>query len=904
MEGIDEVEERSRDNRLASLKLSAAMYTKWPHITQSSSLFQLAFDPYTVSEILRLHLLSCGGYSNGGERTWFRFCNRGGYVDSDDPVLEFRLRHSHIIDALGSSSIYDLSPSYKLKILSVLSLQMLMFSTSREFMEETLKEGKKIRKEIRLLQFSLSEKKKKDKNKEESKQETTPASTDQKEKKTKGSAPLIKEVVEDKVETKEERRQRINEEICDLERQLYPVTATTNLQPLGLDRYMNKYWVFPSVNGLFVELSEEQQLKQQEEIDDKASATTADCKLSEALEENVVEDSSTLVMNTNQLTPATITISSHESMNTVNTPNESDPAINSHNLTTSQDNVDHINGNAETPSSFNSSNNLSVPTNPAAAKFKRSLSPVIRLSKISTTSNSHISHGNTTSNLASSKPHYIASNSNSKWGVYSSKEQIEILIDALNTRGEREVKLKGSLQKLLPVFDNVSNCPVFVSYTSQRWSMGPLESTADEYLELYLREQLLDLEEKIWMGNLGAIKDVKDRLKWRESIESSGAAGKLKEDSPVVNGCSSKDSDSDSVSLHNPVHELAKALLGIQGGIEKKYLLPPLGTGVDLKLKGKKLKENGVVKKDDICVEDWKVSLLKTTSFSQIFVHLSTLERSVAWSKSLMNVRCRICRRKGGDEYMLLCDGCDHGYHTYCLRPPVYDIPEEDWFCYNCCPVTPVKRRRAAVANVSSLREASDSESENSEKDEEYGEEVEEEMEEDAEEEEDSESEEVTVGRRNLRQSTIVQRSAVAAFNARSLRSTRQAKSGRDTSPILEISRRRKKKNMSETDSHHSSKKRLKLDDVSSVASSSYSDRAESIISSIIDVKCSKVQGPAQLKAQKTLEHQLSKALLEELMSHSDSWPFLNAVRRREVRHTICSLLYNATILLIVSRLS
>ena len=33
---------------------------------------------------------------------------------------------------------------------------------------------------------------------------------------------------------------------------------------------------------------------------------------------------------------------------------------------------------------------------------------------------------------------------------------------------------------------------------------------------------------------------------------------------------------------------------------------------------------------------------------------------------------------------MLLCDGCDHGFHTDCLDPPMVDIPEGDWFCPSC----------------------------------------------------------------------------------------------------------------------------------------------------------------------------------------------------------------------------
>lgn len=33
---------------------------------------------------------------------------------------------------------------------------------------------------------------------------------------------------------------------------------------------------------------------------------------------------------------------------------------------------------------------------------------------------------------------------------------------------------------------------------------------------------------------------------------------------------------------------------------------------------------------------------------------------------------------------ILLCDRCDAGYHTACLRPPIMVIPEDDWFCPLC----------------------------------------------------------------------------------------------------------------------------------------------------------------------------------------------------------------------------
>ncbi|KAG7097398.1 hypothetical protein E1B28_004748 [Marasmius oreades] len=52
--------------------------------------------------------------------------------------------------------------------------------------------------------------------------------------------------------------------------------------------------------------------------------------------------------------------------------------------------------------------------------------------------------------------------------------------------------------------------------------------------------------------------------------------------------------------------------------------------------------------------------------------------------KPAMEQHCEICGKMNYGEKMLLCDGCDCGFHMFCLNPPLNEIPNEQWFCYTC----------------------------------------------------------------------------------------------------------------------------------------------------------------------------------------------------------------------------
>ena len=109
----------------------------------------------------------------------------------------------------------------------------------------------------------------------------------------------------------------------------------------------------------------------------------------------------------------------------------------------------------------------------------------------------------------------------------------------------------------------------------------------------------------------------------------------------------------------------------------------------------------------------------------------------------MLNTRCRICKRKNDPESMLLCDGCNRGHHTYCLKPKLKSIPEGDWYCKECKPkkrvMSPKKKTRRVFSHT---EEEEEEEEEEKEEEEDTQDETLEEENKDSEEEQSDEEEE------------------------------------------------------------------------------------------------------------------------------------------------------------------
>ena len=46
--------------------------------------------------------------------------------------------------------------------------------------------------------------------------------------------------------------------------------------------------------------------------------------------------------------------------------------------------------------------------------------------------------------------------------------------------------------------------------------------------------------------------------------------------------------------------------------------------------------------------------------------------------------KCQFCSSPKHDSQLMLCDGCDAPFHTFCLDPPLDGIPDTEWFCLWC----------------------------------------------------------------------------------------------------------------------------------------------------------------------------------------------------------------------------
>ncbi|XP_061898479.1 bromodomain adjacent to zinc finger domain protein 1A-like [Entelurus aequoreus] len=651
-EDVSEAPDYDTDGAHSAVSTASSSAATWPQLHLGRSLQEVDLDSCTLSEILRLYILASGADCNHGSAK-FRYQKQGGFTLADDPCVELCRARPALIRRLACTSVYDLMPGEKLSVLQALVGKLLSLASSRDLIEDCVEEQRAARQELREVRAEQHRREREEAahrvrlRKEERLRDQEQRLMDNEQR-----LKLMQQEVKDHNKAEDraslttsdpkalpcpptslttEEREEEQEKVQELQVRIQKAAACTSLQPLGRDRLYRRYWLLPSASALLVE-----------------------------------EDNFGLT----------------EDMLRPHPKHTHDTAVEM------EDGDHHLQEPAEG----------SVGSSPVP--LSSCDSPV-------------------------SRP--------SQWFFYSSVEELDQLIDALNPRGHRESGLKEALLQEREHLQEVLQTCERSKYTcaddpeSSR-SVPECTAAAQTIMEARLRDLLLDLEDRIHQGSLGTVK-VMDRHVWRSALEAgnyellcpdqrTNAPGDAVEvdSTPRYECCRGTGVQRDQlvdrcVCWSRPqvdkmaeggrgsstVQSLAQALAHVERGIERRFLKPPLGEEdckKEQKTKKSKKRDDDQASEDGSdssrvaksVLERWRESLLSSSSLSQVFLHLSSLEVSVLWSRSVLNARCRVCRRKGDADNMLLCDACDRGHHTHCLRPRLKSVPEGDWFCPDCRP--------------------------------------------------------------------------------------------------------------------------------------------------------------------------------------------------------------------------
>ncbi|ENN73088.1 hypothetical protein YQE_10292, partial [Dendroctonus ponderosae] len=219
---------------------SATLASKWANKYQGLPTYRLPLYSLTVSEVLRIHLLSSGARINDIGSKW-RYAQRGGYTSEDDPGFQLRLREAHILKALSVYNVVQLAIGDKIKIITCLMNQLLTYADVRDIIDEqldkerTIKVGlKSIRSEERKRQFEMATQRAKLKKEMAGNPEALKTSLQQ-----------LKEDVERKNVHDQKRGETLTKSL------------TSWQVMLGRDRAYRKYLKVEAVPGLFVNWEDE-----------------------------------------------------------------------------------------------------------------------------------------------------------------------------------------------------------------------------------------------------------------------------------------------------------------------------------------------------------------------------------------------------------------------------------------------------------------------------------------------------------------------------------------------------------------------------------------------------------------------------------------------------------------------
>ncbi|CAM4745944.1 unnamed protein product [Rotaria magnacalcarata] len=235
-----------------------------------------------------------------------------------------------------------------------------------------------------------------------------------------------------------------------------------------------------------------------------------------------------------------------------------------------------------------------------------------------------------------------------QWFLYDDEITIQQLLHSLNNRGIREHSLSVNLKKVIPFIHTE-----FEQAKKSKTSIEQQDETIDTAHDIIpsFKTELEDIETRLRLGSLGGF-IVNDNLnEWQT---------KLKQSTERI--------------------DLAELLIQLQQTVADKF-----ATGI-FNYSDKKY------------LQIWMNDCRTCKTYSRLYVLMMIFENSITWNKSTLGVKCKICRKKHKDEYIIVCDQCCYGFHQECLRgysDNVKTSANELWYCPACRPSAAASKRRA-----------------------------------------------------------------------------------------------------------------------------------------------------------------------------------------------------------------